>query len=405
MAAIGASKNVLGVHHLSKSKESKNISDKALWNSIRKEFNTEDMVNLNNGSGSMMPNYIYDKYIENTKTLSTFAPYKILSKWEPKIKSNLQRIKELIGSQNGQILINQNSTSGINTIINGFPLKKKHEVLYSNVEYPHVEETILNRSIKEKFKVKKIFLNIPKISDREILECYRKAFRNKTKLLILTHITHRRGHIMPVKAICQLAAEHGIETMVDGAHSIGQIDHSLKEINCEYYVTSLHKWLNAPLGTGLLYIRNDKIEKINPPGSYPQKLKDKFVKFDYQGTRAFQNIVTTGAVLDFLDQMGIEKKQQRLNDLKKYWVSALKEHDKFIIASDINRSCAIASFRIKDTNSNSLKKVYLNKYKIHIKCTSGWDKAPIMRISPDIYTSFEDLDRFIGASIEIAENT
>ena len=261
----------------------------------------------------------------------------------------------------------------------------------------------MNRSLRDKVKIKKIHLDIPHLTDDEIVDTYKKAFNKKTKLLVLTHITHRRGHIFPIKRICQAAAEYGIETMVDGAHSIGHIQHDLKDFNCEYYITSLHKWMNAPLGTGLLYIRNDKIEKINPPGSYPQKLKNKFVKFDYQGTRAFQNLVTTGACLEFLSKMGLKRKEKRLHDLKSYWYNALKDHDKIIMCSDPNRTCAVASFRIRERNSNKLKKVYLNDFKIHTKVTSGWDKAPIIRISPDIYTSFEDLDRFISATIKIAE--
>ena len=158
--------------------------------------------------------------------------------------------------------------------------------------------------------------SLKNLSDDDIVKNYEQQINKKTKLLIVTYITHREGHILPVKKICEMAHTYGVKVLLDSAHAVGQIDHSVDDIGCDYYTSSLHKWLNAPLGSGILYVKNDSLIELRPPLSYPSVNNDKINKIEYLGTRAFHNGMTLGHAIDELDHIGPVIKQERLHTLK-----------------------------------------------------------------------------------------
>jgi len=368
------------------------------WEVIGDQFlaKKSKTINLNNGSASNMPIPVLEEHIKFTREVNSFAPYDVYIKWLPQIKANHVKLQKLIGSQQGSHFLVKNTTEAINLILWGKKFRKKDEILCSRSDYPYVHNTLLQLSKQKQVRIKSVDCKLPHTTDAEIVELYERKITPKTKLLILTYITHREGHIFPVKAICKMAKKHGVEVLLDAAHAVGQIDHKISEIGCEYYASSLHKWLNAPLGSGLLYIQKDKLKKLQPHLSFPINKEDDPVKFEYLGTRAFQNYMTLGSALDFLELTGIEAKQKRLNHLKNYWVNQLEGDSRFTIATDPKRSCCIASFRFTKNTYSITKKILRKEYDIHVK-TSSYPGKSLFRISPNIYTAENDLDEFIKA--------
>jgi len=382
-------------------------NDEFDWSKIRSEFlvNPNEKINLNNGSGTITPIPILDKYYAYLKEINAFAPYEVHSRWSNLEKEGLTKLSNLIGAENGSLTIVLNTTTALNSIISGLPFNAGDRIIMNSSDYPNAINAIKNRALRDNLIIDKLNLDFKNLSNEEIVDAYKNAIQANTKLLYLTHITHAKGHIYPIKEICDAAKAKGVEVLVDGAHAVGQIPLSLSDIDCDYFASSLHKWTNAPLGTGLLYVKKDKIEKVNPIQAFPNNLKSDGLKFEYLGTRPFQNLAIINDVMDYLNNIGIEKKQERFIELKQYWLDKIKDHEEIIIASDPNRTCGIASFELKNIFGSKAIKVFENKYGIHLKLTKNViDKHTIFRVSPDIYNNFSELDVFTNAVIEIAES-
>ena len=216
-------------------------------------------------------------------------------------------------------------------------------------------------------------------------------------------MTHREGHIMPVADLSSMASQNGAYSVVDGAHVVGQIPVDLHQLGCDFYGSSLHKWLNAPHGTGLIYAKENRISSLyNHPSSYPDAYKS-MDKFEQIGTRDWANEIAIKAALDFHDLIGTEHKTKRLQELKEYWTSKVKyfPYVKVITDTDPESSCAVATFIIEDLSGGKVVRILNDRFDIHAKSVSGpWGSG--VRISVNIFTSFSELDRLIGAISQIS---
>ncbi len=380
---------------LSKSREKETSVD---WEEIRSLFlpNHTGLLNLNHGSASNMPIPIIESHFENIKRFNSHAPYEVLIRNQEKIESQLQRLAQLIGVRDGHLYIIRNTTEGISIALRGYPLQQNDEVITASCDYPYMHYTVDHLVQEKGITNKKIDLGFPIIDDDEIVDRYKNAISDKTKLLILTHITHREGQILPVKRICDMAKKNGVDVIIDGAHAVGHIDLSINDINCDYYISSLHKWSYAPHGTGVIFIKDNHINTTNPPLSYPLDLKNQKKKFEYLGTRSFANLLTLESVLDFLEITGISAKQKRFESLKKYWTDQVKDLSGCKIVTDISRSGGIASITTHPKSSVSVRNALKEKYNIHVKITS-YNKEPFIRISPNVSTSYKELDMLVEA--------
>jgi len=370
------------------------------WPTVKAQFMVDDypIMNLNSGSAGIMSRSTFNSYIEYLKLINSYAPYEILHQWEPQIKSNLHRLSHHLHATQGHLCLLRNSTEAINTVLWGIQWKKKDQIIYASCDYPLLTNTLAQL---EKRKLVKLVTvdhgRLKDISDDDIVKNYEKKINKKTKLLIVTYITHREGHILPVKKICDMAHSHGVKVLLDSAHAIGQIEHDIDDIGCDYYTSSLHKWLNAPLGSGVLYVKNDSYVELMPPISYPVAINDNIDKFEYLGTRAYQNGMTLGHAIDDLETIGIVAKQERLHSLKKYWTEKIKDTSNLEIITDTSRSCAIAS--VKTPKRGKVYDELQNRYNIHVK-KSGYKEEGFLRISPNVFTLESDLDLFVSALIE-----
>jgi len=366
------------------------------WDEIRSYFSASkhELINLNNGSSGVMPNPVLDKYIEYLRQINSFAPYHVFQGWEKACNENLFRLAQLINAKNGELAFVRNTTEAVNLILWGLNWNAGDEILKANWDYPLVDFTCERLKAEYKVNIRSIPENLYGLSDEEIVHLYENNITDKTKLIILTWITHREGQSLPVKKICQMAKSHDIEVLIDGAHTIGQIDIDLEDIGCDYFASSLHKWLNAPLGSGVLYIKQDRIPSHKPHISFDPKLIEDKKKYEYLGTRAFQNLMCLGPALDFLELTGIKKKEKRLKALSNYWIDALSSEKGLQIYTDKNRYCAVVSMGLESISAGKIKKILNSEFGVHVK-SSGYPGRSMIRVSPNIYTNFEDLDKFI----------
>lgn len=357
-----------------------------------------DVVQLNSGSAGVMPMPVQEKLFSLIQRMNAMPPYEAFARWQDERTNSKQRIANMLGVTVNELAFVRNTTEGLNNVLFGVPLKKEDEIIYATCDYPLPINSIKQRVEREGVKGIEVQLNLLKDSDEEIVDKYKSAITGNTKLILISHITYREGHILPVKKICKMAHEHGVEVLLDAAHSFAHIEHSISDLGCDYYATSLHKWLNAPHGTGLLYVAKDKISKIYPLAAADDKDREKIIKFEYIGTRSFAHELGIGSALDFLELTGLPKKQDYLQELKMYWTERVRENKSVNICTDLRptHSCALASFAIKDISPSDILKRFQEEFKLHIKAT-GYKGNRFLRVTPNIFNSIAELDRLVSA--------
>ncbi len=374
------------------------------WDKVKDSFpiSSWGKLHLNSGSAGVMPQPVLDYTIEAIKYMNSKAPYEVWGEWQNIKKSNIQRLQNMIEASDESIEIVRNTTEALNMIISGLQMKNGEEVIISNNAYPFAVNAWENKVTKEKIKIKKISYQLP-ANDDEVLSKFNHAINPKTKVIHITHMTHREGHIQPIDGIIEMAHKHNIKVVVDGAHCVGQIPLNLSESDVDFYASSLHKWLNAPHGTGLLYVKPELVETLyNHPSSY-LNATDNIAKFEHIGTRAFHQEIGIHAALDYHEQIGAIAKMQRLQKLKEYWVNSLKNVDKiqFHTNSSSRYSASIATMSLEGYSGGQLVKILDRDYDIHIKSVGGlWGSG--VRMSVNIFHDYSDMDKFVAAIKEIA---
>ena len=374
------------------------------WDKIREYFpiTSWEKLHLNSGSAGVMPNPVLDYTIEAIRYMNSKAPYEVWGEWQAIKKSNINRIQRMIGAPEQSVEIVRNTTEALNMIISGLQMKENGEVIISNNAYPFAVNAWENKATKEGIQIKKISYQLPDTDDA-ILNQYEEVISPETQVIHITHMTHREGHIQPIDRIIEMAHKRNIQVVVDGAHCIGQIPLNLKDSDIDFYASSLHKWLNAPHGTGLLYVKPELVPSLhNHPSSYPGA-SDKIAKFEHIGTRAFHQEIGIHAALDFHDQIGLIPKMNRLQSLKEYWVEQLKEEPKVNMHTNIDPkySGAVSTLSVEGFSGGQLVKILDRDYDIHIKSVGGlWGSG--VRMSVNIFHDYSDLDKFVYAIKEIA---
>jgi len=369
------------------------------WLQVKKQYLREAKgpINFNTGSAGIMPLPVLSAYQRNLEELHSGAPYEVSDNHATQVSDAMKRLVELIKASEGRLALMPNTTAAINAILYGIFWNEGDEIIYSNVDYPLVHNTIRLLEYKYGIVPKRIELDLQSDDVSAILAKYAKAYTAKSRLTLITHMTHKEGHIMPVQQLIAQAQEHGSETLLDGAHSAGQFEFSLQELGCDYYATSLHKWLSAPLGTGLLYVKETSLKDLSPPMSYNPDMQDRMSMFTVHGTSAFQNAMTLGATLDFQQGLGFKVKENRLREMKTYFRAGLAEQRGVEIITDAVASCGICSFHIIGKSKRSLIKRFEEEHNIHIKYTSYPGKRGFFRASLNLNLDESDIDLLLAS--------
>jgi len=377
----------------------KTNSDEDFWRWVRESYSVSDnIINLNNGGVSPQPSVVQDaqkKYNDFSNEAPSYYMWRILDAGREPLRENLA---DLAGCSAEEIAINRNSTEGLNTIIFGLNLKKGDEIVLNKYDYPNMMNAWRQREKRDGVKLVWVDMKFPMENKEEIAKLYIDKFTSKTKIVHITHVINWVGQVIPTKAIAREAHKRGIEVIVDGAHSFAQIDYKIPDLECDYFATSLHKWLCAPFGSGLMYIKKEKIKNIWALLSANEPDGDDIRKFESLGTRSFAKEMSIGSALSFHNTIGTERKQNRLRYLRNYWMEQVKDIKGVKLYNSFNPdfSCALANISFEGKDASELDNFLWNKYKIH---TVGikYEDVNGVRITPNVYTSTDDLDRLVKA--------
>lgn len=379
-------------------------TDEDYWSVIQRAYSTSPtIINLNNGGVSPSP-LVVQEAVERYNKLANEGPsyfmWEILDQGREPLR---EKLAELGGCNAEEIVINRNATESLNSVIFGLDLKAGDEVIGTTLDYPNHMNAWKQRALRNKIVYKQLRFNFPIENDEEIVAAYEKAITPKTKIIHVTHVINWMGQILPVRKICDMAHRHGLEVVCDGAHSFGLLDFKIPDLGCDYFSTSLHKFLSAPIGSGMMWIRRNNISKIWPLLGNGDPLGTNIRKFETLGTRSFPIEQGIGEAINFQLAIGNKRKEERIRYLKNYWAERVKDIPKVRIKTSLKAeySCAICGVSIDGLTPKELERLLFNNYKIHTVAID-YDSVSCVRVTPHVYTRLPELDKFVRAIGEIA---
>ncbi|HEX2607211.1 MAG TPA: aminotransferase class V-fold PLP-dependent enzyme [Flavisolibacter sp.] len=384
-------------------KESKSLTpdelatEEEFWYYIQQAFTVSpSIINLNNGGVSPAPKTVQDamkRYYDYCNEAPSYYMWRVLDQGRESLRENLAL---LAGCSNEEIAMNRNASEGLETIIFGLPLKAGDEVVVSRQDYPHVVFAWKQREVRDGIKINWVNLDLPSEDETYLVNQYVNAFTPKTKAVTITHIINWNGQILPVRKIADEAHKRGIDVLVDGAHSFAHFDFRVPDLHCDYFATSLHKWLYAPIGAGMLYVKKDKIKNVYPLFASDNPAKEDVRKFEHLGTRPFYIEQAIGKALEFHDMIGSERKEKRLHYLKNYWMDRVKNVPKVTFSTSRHPrwGCAIGMVSVEGKKPAELDSYLFTHHKIHTT-TIEWENLKGVRVTPNVYTTTKNLDQLI----------
>jgi len=377
--------------------------DENFWATIRKGYNLKpDYINLENGYYNFVPQVLLDKYMEHIREVNLQGSYYMRTVQFDNKKRMAEKLGTLLGCTADELVITRNTTESLDTIIAGFPWKAGDEAVMAEQDYGAMLD-MFKQVAKRHGVVNKIVSipNHPK-SDEEIVELYANAITPNTKLLMVCHMVNITGQILPIKKICEMAHSKGVDVLVDGAHAVAHIQYNIKDLGCDYYGASLHKWLSVPLGAGMLFVKKEKIKKIWPLIADSPKAEDDISRLNHTGTHPVATDLTISDSIDHYNMIGAARKEARLRYLQLYWTSKVRNLPNVVLntPAEESRSCGIANVGIKCMKPALLAETLLKKYKIF---TVAIDYANVQgcRITPNLYTTTKELDVLVQALKEL----
>jgi len=354
------------------------------------------MVNLNNGGVSPSPKVVQEA-VERYNRLSNEAPsYYMWRVLERNREGLRKKLAELAGVSTDEIAINRNASEALETVIFGLRLNRGDEVVLTKQDYPNVINAWKQRALRDGIVLKFISFDFPIENKKEIAQKFTDAFTSKTKVVNITHMINWVGQILPVNEIAAEARKRNIEIVVDGAHTFAHLDLKVSDLDCDYFGTSLHKWLCAPFGSGMLYVKKNKIKNLFPLFAGEEPEGESIKKFESLGTRSFAIEQAIGQAIDFHHWIGSERKQKRLQYLKNYWMEKVMNFPKVKIHTSLKPEfgCAIGLFSIEGKTPTEVSNLLFKDHQIH---TVGidWENIHGVRVTPNVYSTTKDLDRLI----------
>jgi isopenicillin-N epimerase len=379
-------------------------TDEDFWATIQQSFSvTRGIINLNNGGVSPSPRIVTEAFVRYTWQQEDATAYTMWQILEPQSETIRTGLAEIFGCDAEEIAITRNASESLEILLMGLDLKSGDEILTTTQDYPRMLTTLRQRELREGLKLNLIKVPIAPKNTNDLATPFERAITPKTKLILVSHQINLTGQIMPVRKVCEMARARGIETIVDGAHSFAQFDFKRDDLQCDYFGTSLHKWLYAPKGTGMLYVRKEKIPKVWALMASEDKNKSDIRKFEEIGTHSAAMRLAIGEAVLFHNAIGAKRKEARLRYLSRYWMNKLKNlpNVRFNTSFDDTQSCAIGNIQIGDINPTEIGGYLFSKHKIFTTPIIH-DEFKGIRITPNVYTTLWELDRFCSVMEQIA---
>lgn len=379
--------------------------DEFYWREIQLAFKLDrSLINLNNGFTAPMPRVAIESVFRYMDMINMLPVH-----YQGQVAGNVQTIRRRMANEFGadpeEIALTRGASEALQIAQNGIDLKPGDEVITTEQDYPRMLTTWDQRMRREGIKITRLQFPVPATQDF-LYNMFEKAISPQTKVFHFTHITNLTAQLFPVQRLSRLARSKGIVTIVDGAHALGQFPFKLRDLECDAYGVSLHKWLLAPLGNGLLYVRRDMIPKFWPLQAAPEQQDADIRKFESIGTHPWAIRAALGESLAFHQAIGAERKAARLRYLNMRWVNALKKHPKVKVLSDTSeppQAWGVMAVNIEGIDVRQLARFMMNRFRIVVVPLVGG--APpnsvfdyqALRVSPNVYTTLEEIDTFIEA--------
>ncbi len=380
--------------------------DEDYWFEVQQAFTVDrSFIYLNSGGVAPSPRVVQEamrRYLEYSNQGPAYTMWRIL---EPQKETVRKRLAQVFGCDPEEIAITRNASEALETVQLGINLKRGDEVLTTEQDYPRMQQTWRQRERREGITIKRVNFTPPVSSPDVLFDMFERAITPKTRLIHFCHITNTTGQIFPVKRIVQMARARGIETIVDGAHAFAQFPFKHADLDCDFYGTSLHKWLTAPIGTGFLYVRKNRIKDVWPLQPADESLDNNIRKFEQIGTHPEANFLAIGEALNFYEGIGPERKAARLRYLFNRWAKRLAAHKgvRILTSFDPQQSCGLATFTIDGMDLNRLIGHLFNEHRIIVTGFVNFFGINGIRVTPNVFTTLRELDTFAEAVERVIE--
>ena len=377
-------------------------ADENYWREIQQAFTLDrTIINLNNGGVCPSPRVVHEalkRYLDISNQSPVYHMWQIL---EPNIESVRRRLAAAFGCDPEEMAITRNASEALQIAQLGIELKAGDEVVTTNQDYGRMLDTWEQRVRRDGIKLTQVSFPVPPKSMDVLAERLLEAITPATRVLHFCHITNLTGQIFPVRRIADEARRRGIKTIVDGAHAFAHFPYQASDLGCDYYGTSLHKWLLAPIGTGFLYVRRENIRSLWPLTPAAATRADDIRKFEEIGTHPAANHNAIAEALTFHEGVGIERKAARLRYLRNRWADRLGKNPKFRIHTNLDpaHSCAIGNVQIVSVPTSKVVPQLWNKWRI-IATPINHKEYEGLRVTPNVYTTLEEVDTF-GTAMEM----
>ncbi|MHB1095712.1 MAG: aminotransferase class V-fold PLP-dependent enzyme [Gemmatimonadaceae bacterium] len=378
--------------------------DEVFWAAVRAKFRlTPEYINLENGYYCFQPEEALEQFIGHVRHVNYLGSrYMRTVKDEDKLRVRT-RLAALAGCSPAELIITRNTTESLDTVIAGFNWDAGDEAVMANQDYGAMLDQF--RLMARRHGMVNRYVDIPldPKSDDEVVQLYANALTSKTRLLMIPHMVNITGHVLPVRAICDMAHARGVQVMVDGAHAFAHLDFRIPDLHCDYYGASLHKWLSVPLGAGILYVRQDRIAGLWPLYSDGRTPDSDIRKLNHTGTHPCHTDLAIENAIAFHQSIGSARKEARLRYLQRYWSDQVRGQPKFVMntPADPARSCGIANVGIEGVKPADLMKALFEKHHVWTVAIDGVGVHGV-RVTPQVYTTLGELDAFVKALKAIA---
>jgi isopenicillin-N epimerase len=374
--------------------------DEDLWMQVRHAFTIDrNHINLNSGSVSPAPRSVQQAVSDYWTVMNMSPSLYVDEQLLPRLEVPRRHLAQMFGCDPEEIALTRNTSEAMQIVQLGLPLQRGDEVLTTTQDYPRMLTTWRQREARDGIVLKAVPFPVPPESHDDLVGTIERAIGPKTKVILICHVTYTTGQIFPVRRICQMARARGIETLVDGAHGFAQFPFTRDELDCDYYATSLHKWLTAPIGTGFLYVRRSKIPNVWPLMAAPLAMRENIRKFEQIGTFpvAIPGGITEAAT--FHQGLGGARKAARLRYLRRRWATRVRGVPRVRVLNrdEPEHTCGLGAFSIDGVDAEALTAFLEREYRIHVRPRFVDGEFSCIRVAPNVFTTLEEVDLFATA--------
>ena len=380
--------------------------DESFWREIQLGFTLDrSIINLNNGGVSPSPRVVHEAYKRYLDVSNQSPAYHMWQVLEPNREAVRRKLAASAGCDPEELAITRNASEALQIAQLGIDLAPGDEVLTTNQDYGRMLDTWEQRVKRNGIVLKKISFPVPPPSMADLAARFEAAVTAKTKVIHVCHITNLTGQIFPIQQICRMARAKGIRTIVDGAHAFAHFPFALRDLECDYYGTSLHKWLLAPVGTGFLYVRRENIEKLWPLTPASASLSKSIRKFEEVGTHPAANHNAIAEALAFHQAIGVERKAARLRYLSDRWITQVEKLPRVKILNSRlpDQAWGLSNVSLEGMDVSKAYDFFWTKYRIITAAIKRNDYQGL-RVTPNIYTTLEEVDTFASAIGDLLRN-